>query len=285
MIYNVKRKDILRFMGKRINEIGNQYDRLTVFDFGEIKNNRAYWKCHCECDKDKPENERKVIIALGKNLRNGSIKSCGCLKRENILKVNQNRTGTKNPKVDLTNQSFTDLIALKRLETTGADGTYNWLCKCKCGNDAIFTVAQLNSKKKICCEFCNQQRIASKGEKIISELLIQNNIQFHWHYKDERCILDNNRIAEFDFFIDNKYLLEFDGEQHFRLSQTSKWNQGRHSLEKNQKYDAIKTNWCLDNNIPLIRIPYTHLNKLCIEDLLLETSSFIVREPVKVTSD
>ena len=57
------------------------------------------------------------------------------------------------------------------------------------------------------------------------------------------------------------------------------------SLEKNQKYDAIKTNWCLDNNIPLIRIPYTHLNKLCIEDLLLETSSFIVRKPVEVTSD
>ena len=33
---------------------------------------------------------------------------------------------------------------------------------------------------------------------------------------------------------------------------------------------------CKENNIPLIRIPYTHLNKLCLEDLLLETSNFIV---------
>ena len=32
--------------------------------------------------------------------------------------------------------------------------------------------------------------------------------------------------------------------------------------------------WCKDNNIPLIRIPYTHYKELKIEDLLLETSKF-----------
>ena len=41
------------------------------------------------------------------------------------------------------------------------------------------------------------------------------------------------------------------------------------------KEKAIKNQWCKDNNIPLIRIPYTHLNNLCIEDLILETSKFI----------
>ena len=30
-----------------------------------------------------------------------------------------------------------------------------------------------------------------------------------------------------------------------------------------------------DNGIPLIRIPYTHYDKLCIEDLLLESSAFL----------
>jgi len=37
-----------------------------------------------------------------------------------------------------------------------------------------------------------------------------------------------------------------------------------------------KNQWCKENNIPLIRIPYTHLKDLCIEDLLLETSNYVV---------
>lgn len=47
-------------------------------------------------------------------------------------------------------------------------------------------------------------------------------------------------------------------------------------LEAQQERDKIKNQWCKENNIPLIRIPYTRLLKLCIEDLLLETTSFLV---------
>jgi hypothetical protein len=44
-----------------------------------------------------------------------------------------------------------------------------------------------------------------------------------------------------------------------------------------QEHDSFKNQWCKDNNIPLIRIPYTHLKDLCLEDLLLETSKYIVQ--------
>ena len=40
--------------------------------------------------------------------------------------------------------------------------------------------------------------------------------------------------------------------------------------------DAFKNEWCKENNILLIRIPYWHLKDLCIEDLKLETSKFII---------
>lgn len=43
-----------------------------------------------------------------------------------------------------------------------------------------------------------------------------------------------------------------------------------------QEHDKLKNQWCKENNIPLIRIPYTRYNDLCIEDLLLETSNFII---------
>ena len=46
--------------------------------------------------------------------------------------------------------------------------------------------------------------------------------------------------------------------------------------KKGGERDLIKNQWCRENDIPLIRIPYTHLTQLCIEDLLLETSQFLI---------
>ena len=70
------------------------------------------------------------------------------------------------------------------------------------------------------------------------------------------------------YYVNNKYLIEYDGEQHFKKDSIFNY-------EYTHKHDLMKTQWCKENNIPLIRIPYTHYNDLCIEDLLLETSKFI----------
>ena len=72
----------------------------------------------------------------------------------------------------------------------------------------------------------------------------------------------------FDFYVNNQYLIEYDGKQHFK-------NEGLFNYEEIHKHDLMKSKWCKENNIPLIRIPYTHYDNLCIEDLLLETSKFI----------
>ena len=84
----------------------------------------------------------------------------------------------------------------------------------------------------------------------------------------------NGHNATFDFFVNNKYLIEYDGETHYQ-SNAHGWHT-LERLEKQQERDAIKNQWCRENDIPLIRIPYTHLNQLCIEDLLLETSQFLI---------
>lgn len=78
----------------------------------------------------------------------------------------------------------------------------------------------------------------------------------------------------FDFYVNNSYLIEFDGSQHFKYTNTS-WNTKEH-YEYVVKHDQMKNEWAKQNNIPLIRIPYTQLNKLQIQDLLLETSNFII---------
>ena len=82
-------------------------------------------------------------------------------------------------------------------------------------------------------------------------------------------------MAKFDFYVENKYLIEYDGEQHFIFKNNEGWNNEEH-FKKTQEHDSYKNQWCKDNNIPLIRIPYTHYDNIVIQDLLLETSQFLI---------
>lgn len=63
----------------------------------------------------------------------------------------------------------------------------------------------------------------------------------------------------FDFYLpDYNILIEYDGEQHFKpvdfASKGLEW--ATKIFEYNQIKDKIKNDYCKDNNIRLIRIPY-----------------------------
>ena len=58
---------------------GQRFGRLVVVRrVGSSLDRRATWQCRCDCDG-------KTITIVGKNLRNGNTKSCGCLKLELFL--------------------------------------------------------------------------------------------------------------------------------------------------------------------------------------------------------
>jgi hypothetical protein len=60
---------------KCIDETGHRYGRFTVLERFPVKNkSEAYWKCRCDCGVE--------VVVRGSNLRNGSSKSCGCLRAE-----------------------------------------------------------------------------------------------------------------------------------------------------------------------------------------------------------
>lgn len=54
------------------DEVGNRYGKLVVIDKIKEDNKRTYWKCQCDCGN--------ITYQLGGQLRNGQVKSCGCLK-------------------------------------------------------------------------------------------------------------------------------------------------------------------------------------------------------------
>lgn len=72
VIENLKKN---RIQPNDINEIGNKYDRLTVVRKATVEecesNSRVYWYCSCSCGNFKS--------VRADSLRNGSIRSCGCL--------------------------------------------------------------------------------------------------------------------------------------------------------------------------------------------------------------
>ena len=69
---------------------------------------------------------------------------------------------------------------------------------------------------------------------------------------------------KYDFYVDEKYVIEFDGPQH--TGQVG----GFYTQEKVDaliERDKEKNRYCLDNNIPLYRIPYNMRDTMTLEDL------------------
>lgn len=233
---------------KRIDLSGQTFGRLKVLEYDEeaSKNhsNGAYWKCQCECGNIKSVSSRY--------LRMGLTTSCGCYHSEII-------------KNDLTNQRFGKLIALhptnKRFPGTQ---WVIWQCQCDCGNTIEVPSALLKNGNTKSCGCLN-----SIGELEISNILLKNNIKF----EKEKQFLDlsypgSNRHPRFDFYLpEQNRLIEFDGEQHFRIDQTNCWH-CKQSLEERQEKDKIKNEYAKKNNIELVRIPYTIRHKITLETLL-----------------
>jgi hypothetical protein len=104
------------------------------------------------------------------------------------------------------------------------------------------------------CKKCSE----SKGERYVSELLNNFGIEFISDKKFEGCVgLPKGGKCyplKFDFYLpEYNMAIEFDGEQHFTSIHSFNRNIGESEL-----YDKIKNDYCKDNNIKLIRIPYKY---------------------------
>lgn len=187
-----------------------------------------------------------------------------------ITKVwyDNNLTGKKNisqktTQIDITGQTFGKWKVLYKTDKRSSNGGIYWHCKCECGNEKDVLSTSLRSGKSLSCGLHSN---ISRGNVKIAELLTKAKIPFKTEYKFATC--KDKKELPFDFYVDNKYLIEYDGEQHFKKDNIFDY-------EYTHKHDLIKNQWCKENNIPLIRIPYTHFNNITLNDLILETSHFI----------
>lgn len=124
-----------------------------------------------------------------------------------------------------------------------------------CGNSYNVKPASFLSGRR--CPFCNE----SKGEQEIRHWLQNNNIDFESQYKFDNC--RNIEPLPFDFAVFEdaektklKFLIEYDGEFHYYPIISKK------KLRYQQFNDSRKTNYCIDNCIPLLRISYLEFDNI-----------------------
>lgn len=237
-------------MGAKIDLTGHKYNKLTVIKETNKRDSSGciMWECQCECGN--------ITYASSNALRSNHKQSCGCANKEQVQQL-----GYKNC-IDITGQKFGRLTVVKK-SNIRKDRKVCWECLCECGSEIIAVGKGLRLGLIQSCG-C----LKSVGEEKISKILTDNNIPF-----EREKIFNDFKPYRYDFYVDNKYVIEYDGKQHF---QEYNWGDENHTIEESQNRDALKNNYCHQNNIPIIRIPYTHLNDLEIQDLCLETTTFLV---------
>lgn len=126
--------------------------------------------------------------------------------------------------------------------------------KCSCGNKFETSISSFQNGK-IRCDNCAKS--ISRYENEFKKFLEDKNIKFIYQYSLNQCrdILP----LPFDFYIvKDNFLVEIDGEGHYspcNFNQISN-KKAQDTFMITKKHDEIKNNFCKDNNIPLLRIPY-----------------------------
>ncbi|WP_156876155.1 hypothetical protein [Clostridium kluyveri] len=119
-----------------------------------------------------------------------------------------------------------------------------------CGN--AWEVEPTNFLTNKACVFCSPR---SKGEDKIANILNDKHILYEREKRFNDCI--GKRKLPFDFYLpDYNIVIEYDGIQHFKPSFNKK------EFKNIKINDETKNNYCKDNNIKLLRIPYWEFNNI-----------------------
>lgn len=229
-----------RFQGKAnhaFKDITNQkfHRLLALYRYKENLDSRAQWVCLCDCGN--------ITLATGKQLRTNTKKSCGCLKKDNMIKMNLESAG------EVFGKKFGKLTPLyENGFYTRPNGKRARLirCKCECGNEIDVQVQYLlyGDTKSCGC-------IRSAGEFEITQYLLKNNISFKREFSFEDLKLKLPIRFDFAIFHEEELigLIEFNGEQHYN-------KRGIMYSDNIVSTDKMKLEYCQEKKIPFYIIKY-----------------------------
>lgn len=186
--------------------------------------------------------------------RKSGCKKCNRVTKDEIINRSNN---THNSKYKYLNFTYDD------------NNTVDDIMKIECPIHGEFKQRIKNHLIGIGCPYCRE----SKGEKFIENIFIKNNlirgIDYIRQYKFEDC--KNKSQLPFDFYLP-KYntCIEYDGDQHNKVID---FFGGFKEYEKRKINDNIKSKYCSDNGITLLRfsgVKYLSIENDIIKYLKLE---------------
>lgn len=216
---------------------GMRFGRLVVEEMLWVDNGKTRCRCKCDCGK--------MVDVLNTQLSSGKTTSCGCYRKDQIIKSN---TKDYSGKV-----ASNGVVFLNKVEKNDK-GVWMYDCKCPyCGNIFQEIPARINNNHITSCG-CKS---LSLREKYIEKILSENGVEYKRQYSFQDC--KNVYPLRFDFAILNhdnsvKSLIEYDGAQHYRPVDLFG---GKDAFIEQLENDSKKNKYCEDNHIPLFRIPFS----------------------------
>jgi very-short-patch-repair endonuclease len=137
-------------------------------------------------------------------------------------------------------------------------------CRCECGEEYWCNFNQWKMNLKGRCNKCTH--LVSNLAKKTKEWLDNNNIEYIQEYRFQDC--KDQKPLPFDFYLPkNNICIEVDGEQHYyaysfgykkieKDKPSKRENNAQKDFEIRKRHDLIKDEYCLKNNIKLIRLKY-----------------------------
>lgn len=154
--------------------------------------------------------------------------------------------------VEMRINSVNDNVLLNPEDYVG-NSVNNLEIQCKCGNIYHTSLANFEYNQTNRCGACSQR--TSKGELQIMKFLDFYKIPYEVEYKFDDC--KDIKPLPFDFYLQQfNCCIEFDGQHHFYPIYDNE------SYYRTIRHDQIKNEYCFNNGIRLIRIPYWEGNQI-----------------------
>lgn len=151
--------------------------------------------------------------------------------------------------------SMDGIRCMVRVQHDGVCKKHSPKCRCRFeGCDHIAT----------CDEYCKRHengvlnaKIKSIGESAVAQILDKHGIKY---VHDLYIKLPDGKFLYLDFYLpDLDAVIEFDGEQHFKIV---KYWKGEAGLKERQENDRRKNEWCETEKKPLKRIRYDEVDRV-----------------------
>lgn len=159
-------------MGKLLDLTGQRFGKLTAIRFKGREGNKTMWECVCDCGGS--------CTIVANYLRTGSTKSCGCLQKSGVNKLN------------ITGEVYGQLTAISNTGKQNANGCYIWNFKCSCGNLLEREIGNLRSRRHHArCDDCNSK---ATSERVSTHRTPKNDkVYKSWCKIKERCFNQNDK--------------------------------------------------------------------------------------------